>query len=323
MTIPTNRRHVLVTGATGFVGRHLVTHLRSIGGLDVIGTGRRPAAPDLIDDGVAYLAADLTRPGDVDRLIRETRPDLVAHLAAQPSVAESWKDPAGTLVNNLLAQVNLLESLVRHAPDARVLVVGSSEEYGLVRAEDLPADEDTPLRPDNPYAVSKIAQDYLGLQYFLGRRLAVVRARAFNLFGPGQSDRFALGSFARQIAEAEAGLGSPEILVGNLAVRRDYTDVRDAVRAYWILADRGTPGEVYNVGGGGVRAIGEILDALVAQARRPVIVRVDPDRFRPADALEVSADIRRIRAQFGWEPAIPFDTTIRDILAYWRERIAV
>src|SRR5205807_2696202 len=153
----------------------------------------------------------------------------VIHLAAQSSVAESWRDPPGTLTNNLLGQLNVLESVARYAPAARVLVFGSSEEYGQIRPDDLPADEETPLRPDNPYAVSKVAQDYLGMQYFLGRHLAVVRARPFNLLGPGQGDRFAIGSFARQIAEAEADLGPPVVKVGNLSARRDYTDVRDAV----------------------------------------------------------------------------------------------
>lgn len=327
------RRRLLVTGAAGFVGRHLVAHLQTSNDLEVIGTSRRLVADEPPvgskgdgpsgGGGARFITVDLTHGDQVDALIRAERPELVVHLAAQPSVAESWRAPAETLTNNLIGQLNLLEGMVRHRPDGRILVVGSSEEYGLIRPEDLPADEDTPFRPDNPYAVSKIAQDYLGLQYFLGRRLAVVRVRPFNLFGPGQSDRFALGSFARQIAEAEAGLGPPEIRVGNLSVRRDYTDVRDAARAYRILIERGTPGEVYNVGGGGVRSIADILDALIAQARCPVSVRTDPSRFRPADAAEISADVGRIRTEFGWQPRIPFETTIRDILSYWREQVSL
>lgn len=313
-------RRVLVTGAVGFVGRHLVEYLQSYSDLEVIGTGRR--APEA--DGslrIEHVRADLTVLEQVETLVRVARPDFVVHLAAQPSVAESWRDPVGTITNNLVAQQNLLQCLVAAAPEARVLVVGSSEEYGLVHPEDLPVDEETPLRPDNPYAVSKIAQDYLGLQFFLGRRLPVVRVRPFNLFGPRQSDRFALGSFARQIAEAEAGLRAPEVVVGNLAARRDFTDVRDAVRAYWLALERGTPGEVYNVGGGGVRAVGDLLDALVARARVKVAVRVDPDRFRPVEAPSIAADVSRIREELGWEARIPFETTIDDILDDWRERV--
>jgi GDP-4-dehydro-6-deoxy-D-mannose reductase len=313
----------LVTGANGFVGRHLLDALLGEPGVTVYGSGRRPLPTEAERFArVEYLFGDLTDAEATDGIVREARPDWVVHLAAQPSVAESWRDPAGTLVNNVLAQVNLLEAVVRHAPAARVLVVGSSEEYGLLRPEDLPADEATPLRPDNPYATSKVAQDFLGLQYYLGRRLAVVRARPFNLFGPGQSDRFAVGSFARQVAEAEAALRAPVVLVGNLSARRDYTDVRDAVRAYWLLVRDGAPGEVYNVGGGGVHAVGEVLDALLALARRPIEVKVDPARLRPVDVPEVVADAGRIRHELGWEPRIPFEQTVADLLDDWRRRIA-
>jgi GDP-4-dehydro-6-deoxy-D-mannose reductase len=315
---------VLVTGANGFVGRHLLDALLNEPDLRVHGSGRQSWSPETAARYalVAYLPGDLTRADDADRVVRAARPDWVVHLAAQSSVAESWRDPAGTLVNNLVAQLNLQESLVRHAPASRVLVVGSSEEYGQIRPEDLPADEATPLRPDNPYAVSKIAQDYLGLQYYLGRRLTVVRARPFNLFGPGQSDRFAIGSFARQVAEAEAGMREPVVTVGNLSARRDYTDVRDAVRAYWLLVRRGAAGDVYNVGGGGVHSIGEVLDALIALARRPLEVRVDPGRLRPADTPEVAPDASHIRHELGWQPRIAFHQTVSDTLDDWRQRIA-
>jgi len=315
---------VLVTGALGFVGVHLVDLLVGVPNLSVFGTGRRPpVADESADRGVVeYFVADLTDSTASDRIIQAARPDWVVHLAAQSCVAESWRDPSGTLLNNLLAQLNLLESIVRHAPAARVLVIGSSEEYGQIRPEDLPADEETPLRPDNPYAVSKVAQDYLALQFFLGRHLAVVRARPFNLLGPGQSDRFAIGSFARQIAEAEADIGPPVVTVGNLSARRDYTDVRDVVRAYWSLVQSGRAGEVYNVGGGGVHSVGEVLEALRRLSRRSVDVVVDPTKLRPADAPEIAADAGRIRRELGWEPRIPFEESARDILDEWRRRVA-
>lgn len=318
---------VLVTGAAGFVGQHLVRFL--VGSLDceVFGTVRRRGSAARESPVVSSLPAgreltgDLTEPGFVDQVVGATRPDWVFHLAAQSSVIASWQEPAATLVNNLVAELNVLDSLTRRAPNARVIVVGSSEEYGQVRPADLPLDEASPLRPDSPYAVSKVAQDYLGLQYYLGRRLAVIRVRPFNLIGPGQDDRFALPSFARQIAEAEVGRRPPLIEVGNLEARRDFTDVRDAVRAYVLLAQKGQPGEVYNVGSETVHSIHELLDALRALARCHVEVRVDPARFRPSDVPVVQSNCGKLRREIGWRPAIPIEQTLRDILDDWRCRV--
>jgi GDP-4-dehydro-6-deoxy-D-mannose reductase len=310
-------RRILVTGAAGFVGRHLLAFLQGRSNVRVYGVTR-------FVEGVSegWFAGDLTEESFVDDVLREVKPNVVIHLAAQSSVADSWRDPRGTVVNNVVAQLNLLESIVRHAPSARVLTVGSAEEYGHLAPENLPAREDGPLRPDNPYALSKIAQDYLGLQYHLGRHLDVVRIRPFNLFGPGQSDRFAVGSFARQIAEAEAGLGEPVLRVGNMTALRDYTDVRDAARAYWAILERGRAGEVYNLGGGGIHSIGEVLDALVQRARVPLEVRQDPAKFRPVDAPVVAPDVGRLHEETGWQPTIPFEQTIQDLLDDWRIRVA-
>jgi GDP-4-dehydro-6-deoxy-D-mannose reductase len=317
---------LLVTGATGFVGRHLVELIRSSGGQAVFGTTRRATKgqsgrgdPTV---GIPWFVGDLTDASFADSVVQDAKPDWVVHLAAQASVAESWQDPARTLINNVLAQLNLLEGIVRHAPRARVLVVGSAEEYGRPEQSELPAAESTPIRPDSPYGVSKVTQDYLGLQYHLGRGLDVVRVRPFNLFGPGQDDQFAVASFARQIAEAEAGLREPVISVGNLSVQRDYTDVRDAVRAYLSVLERGRSGEVYNVGGGGVHAMRDVLDALIRRAGRPVQVVVDAARFRPVDAPVISPDVTRIRLEVGWSARIPFDQTVEDVLQYWRARVA-
>lgn len=295
----------------------MLTLLRSRPNVRVFGVNRFAKAT-----GPEWFAGDLTEETFVDNLLREVRPSAVIHLAAQSSVAESWRDPRGTVINNVVAQLNLLESTVRHAPDARVLTVGSAEEYGHLASEDLPAREIGPLRPDNPYALSKVAQDYLGLQYHLGRHLDVVRIRPFNLFGPGQSDRFAVGSFARQIAEAEAGIREPVLRVGNLEALRDYTDVRDAARAYWALLERGKTGEVYNLGGGGIHSIGQVLDALIQRARLSLEVRVDPAKFRPVDVPLVAPDVSRLQQETGWQPTIPFEQTIQDLLDDWRERVA-
>ncbi len=319
-------RRVLITGASGFVGRHLVDRILALGDATVVGTVHRhldrevsPQIPGIAKTDL--YVGDLVDPEFADAVLRDARPDWVIHLAAQPSVAESWKDPAATIVNNTLAQLRVLEGIAKHAATTRVLIVGSSEEYGRGNSDDDLASEDSPLRPTSPYATSKVAQDILGLQYYLGRGVDVVRARPFNLFGPGQSDTFAIASFGRQIVEAELGRRAPSIEVGNLAARRDYTDVRDAVKAYVALLERGRSGEVYNVGGGGVRAIGEILSLLIQRARRPVTVRTDPSRFRPIDAYALGPDVRRIQNEIGWRPTIELDQTVQDILEDWRHRL--
>ena len=319
-------RRVLITGATGFVGGHLAALLGSEVDVVLHGTMRHEPAVKPSDQSPIARShshvGNLTDATFADDVVKDVRPDWIVHLAAQSSVTASWRDPAATLTNNLIAQLNVLESVVRHVPKARVLVVGSSEEYGRVREQDLPLAESAPFRPDSPYAVSKLAQDYLGLQYHLGRHLDVVRVRPFNLIGPGQADQFVVPSFARQIAEAEAGRRPQVIEVGNLEARRDFTDVRDAVRAYRLVLERGTSGEVYNVGGGTARSVRDLLDCLCVMASCPLEIKIDPARFRPSDAPIIQCDNRRIRHDLGWEPEIPIERTLGDILDEWRRRVA-
>ena len=229
----------LITGSCGFVGAHLVNHLRAQPGLEVFGVARgsRTGLPE------RTFTVDLTDDGAVANLIRDVRPDLVFHLAAQAAVPVSFGSPRDTLVNNIVGQLNLTEAILASGLRPRMLVVGSADEYGVVRPEELPIREDNPLRPNSPYAVSKVAQDMLGYQYFASHGLHIVRVRPFNHIGPGQSDLFASASFARQIAEIEAGLREPVLLVGNLQAKRDFTDVRDIVVAYRLLLERGVAGE--------------------------------------------------------------------------------
>ena len=308
----------LITGISGFVGGHLAA-LCSQQGATVIGTGLK-AEPDADARAAEHLRCDLLDATQTMDCIRAARPDLVFHLAAEAAVGRSWQDPSGTITRNVEMTVNLLEALRAEAPSARVLVACSGEEYGA--PESLPVDEHARLSPQNPYAVSKAAVDLLGGMYNDAHGLITVRTRAFNHAGPGQSDDYVVSTFARQIAEAEAaGRDSIELLTGNLEPRRDFTDVRDVVRAYWLALDRGEP-EVYNVGSGVATSIADILAALAGHSSLEVRQRTDPDRLRPHEVMEIRASHDKLTAATEWEPRIPLDQTLRDTLGWWRERVA-
>jgi GDP-4-dehydro-6-deoxy-D-mannose reductase len=245
----------------------------------------------------------------------------VFHLAAQPFVPQSWADPWDTFETNLRSQLNLFEALLRRGAPARMLVVGSNEEYGLVSPDSLPLRENSPLRPDSPYGVSKVTQDYLGLQYFLSHQLPVVRVRPFNHIGPRQSEKFVAPAFARQIASIEAGLAPPVIKVGNLTAQRDFTDVRDMMRGYRLAIEKGEPGEVYNIGSGTPRSVQQLLDILLGLSAVPIRVEQDPDRMRPSDNPIAYCDASKFATCTGWQPIIPFAQTLRDVLDDWRQRV--
>jgi GDP-4-dehydro-6-deoxy-D-mannose reductase len=238
------------------------------------------------------------------------------------TTSKSWRDPAATLHTNLAMQVNVLQAVVNLKLDCRVIVVGSSEEYGAVAAEDLPVDEDTPLRPMNPYAVSKIGQDMLGLQYHLSHGLDTVRVRPFNHIGPRQALGFVTSDFASQVARIEAGQQEPTMRVGNLEAERDFTDVRDVVRAYHLLALHGASGEVYNIGSGESHAIREVLEVFLRESKTAIQVERDPARMRPSDIPRVVCDYVRLHARTGWGPQITFTESLADVLDYWRSETA-
>ncbi|MFI5273904.1 MAG: GDP-mannose 4,6-dehydratase, partial [Ktedonobacterales bacterium] len=267
---------------------------------------------------VTGLHADITKPEQVRAAVAEARPDLIFHLAAQPSVALSWADPSGTLAINAGGAVHLCEALRAERMAPRVVFVGSGEQYGLVRPEENPVTEACPPRPVNPYAVSKATQDLYGYLYFTAYGLPIMRARPFNHFGPGQAETFVIAGFARQIALIEAGLVGPELAVGNLRAKRDFLPVTDVVRAYVAIAERGQPGESYNVGSGHARAISEILSCLLDMARVPIQLREDPARFRPVDVPMLYADTSHLRAGTGWEPVEEFERVLAWTLDYWR-----
>lgn len=313
---------VLVTGASGFAGSHLIEILQTTFAttLELWGVDRgRNALP--VWPGVQWRKVDLLDEQAVRALIGEVRPERIYHLAGQAHVGESWNNPWATFETNLRAQINLCEALLVEKVNVRLLVPGSMEEYGRVSAEDLPVKETQPLRPDSPYGVSKVAQDLLGQQYFLGRQLPIVRVRPFNHIGPRQHMRFVAPAFASQIAAIEAGRQPPVLKVGNLAARRDFTDVRDMMRAYVLALEQGEPGDVYNLGSGRSRSIQELLDTLVAAASVAVQVETDPARMRPADVPDIFCDTSKFVARTGWKPAIPFEQSLRDLLDYERQRL--
>ena len=266
--------------------------------------------------------ADILSQEQLKLALNMAAPDLVFHLAARPSVALSWQDPEGTMITNVMGQLHLMEALWQLGMAPRVLVVSSNEVYGAPVSEgELPIKETNPLRPNNPYAVSKVAQDMMGYQYFLGRGMPVVRVRPFNHLGSGQSDEFAASGFARQIAEAEQGQREPVIRVGNLDAIRDFSDVRDVVRGYYLALTLGQPGAVYNLGSGKPTLVRSLLDMLLAQSKTAVKVEQDPGRYRPVDVPCVYSDFGLISAVTGWAPSYPLEQTLKDVLEYWRGRV--
>jgi len=267
--------------------------------------------------------AELSHLPVVEYILDRARPDIVFHLAAMAVTGRSWKDPAATLHTNISMQANILQAVVNLKLQSRIIVVGSSEEYGAASSKGAAVDaiaEETPFAPTNPYAVSKVAQDMLGLQYHLSHGLDTVRVRPFNHIGPRQGQGFVVPDFCSQIARIEAGQRPAVIKVGNLAAQRDFTDVRDVVRAYHLLALHGQSGEVYNVGSGQARAIQEILDYLVSQSTVLIRVEPDPERLRPSDIPRIVCDYGKLRSCTGWEPCIPFEQSLQDSLQDWRAK---
>jgi GDP-4-dehydro-6-deoxy-D-mannose reductase len=315
----------LVTGVSGFVGGHLAEHLIAAGDL-VVGlssSGRWPKHLSHLGQHVRLERCDLA---DVDEAelagqIARKQPDVIFHLAAQANPQASIDDPRGTWALNLSATLNLLEAVKASGRKPRLLLISSGVCYGNPAPEHLPVSERCPLRPNNPYAASKAAVDLLGIQHFLSHGTDTVMVRPFNHAGPRQSPTYVLSALARQVAEVEAGQ-KPRVEVGNLDVIRDFTDVRDVVRGYHLLAQKGSPGEIYNLGTGRGTKISDALATLAAHAGRPVEVYVDPARVRPVDQPLLVADPSKLRAATGWKPSFSIEQTLTDMLNYWRDTIA-
>ena len=303
------KRRVLVTGANGFVGGYLCPHLAE-NGYDVLcgvsGANVRECPS---------REFDLTDAASVDALVEWAKPDVVVHLAGIAYIPQAAKSPANVMDVNLNGTIRVLEATRKHAAAARVLFVGSGDAYG--RPERLPMTEDQPLRPVNPYAISKAAADHY-CAYAAAAGLDIVRARPFNHGGAGQSDGVVLSSFARQIAEMEAGTRPPILHVGALDTIRDFTHVSDVVRAYRLLVERGKKGEVYNICSGKSYRIQELLDGLLSLTKVRVEVKLDRERLRPVDIPEVRASHAKLHAETGWSPQVPVQTLLSDLLGYWR-----
>jgi GDP-4-dehydro-6-deoxy-D-mannose reductase len=305
----------LVTGAAGFAGSHLVEHLlENEARVAAWGHGAIPSSLRS-SDRILWTAVDVTDPAAVEAALGETRPSAVYHCAGIADVHSTWSDSATALRVNVLGTHNLLNALERVAIDAPVLITGSALVY---KPSDAALSEDSPIGPASPYGVSKLAQELVGL----AARGRVIVARPFNHAGPRQAPAYVTSSFARQIAEAEAGVRQPVLEVGNLEARRDITDVRDTVRAYALLMQKGQAGRPYNVCRGEAFRVGDLLDALVRQSQAAIEVRTDPARLRPNDMPVVLGDPSRLERDTGWKPRIPIEQTLRDLLDYWRQIVS-
>ena len=304
---------VLVTGGAGFVGAHARRALA---------LGKHEVTATTLGDEPGLVRLDVRDAKAVERLVERVKPQRVWHLAAQSSAAFSWKEPGVTFEVNVTGTHNLLDALRRHSPGCRVLVAATSDEYGVVEPQDCPIGEDAPLKPVSPYAASKVAQEAVARMFSTAFGLQVITTRAFMHIGPGQPPSFATADWARQIARAEAGLQEPKVTVGNLDLKRELGDVRDVVAAYQAVLEAGVPGEVYNVATGEAPRLGEALSILSDLAEVTVEVVVDPAKIRPADPPLLMGSAAKLNRLTGWTPQHNLESTLGDVLAYWREEVA-
>jgi GDP-mannose 4,6-dehydratase len=315
---------VLITGITGFVGSHLAdTLLAEHPELELFGMKRWRSRPDNIrhlGERVRLIDADLRDLGSLMRVLEESRPEVLFHLAAQSYVPTSYTAPSDTMETNVVGTVNLLEAVRFCRLDPVIHICSSSEVYGQVDPKDVPITEACPLRPVSPYGVSKVGEDMIGAMYFRAYGLRTVRSRMFTHSGARRGEVFVDSFFARQVARIEQGLQEPVLRVGNLDSVRTFCDVRDTVRAYWLLVQKGRPGEVYNIGGSQTMSVRQMLERLLAMTPYggKIEVKVDPALLRPADVTLQIPCVEKFRAATGWEPEIPYEQTLREMLEYWR-----
>lgn len=319
-------KRVLITGITGMVGSHLAEYiLENHPEYEVHGLVRWRSPMENIQNirsRVQLHQGELRDLHSLVSLLRRVRPERIYHLAAQSYVTTSFEAPADTLHTNVIGTTNLLDAVRLTDIDPLIHICSSSEVYGQVTSDEVPIREDNPLRPASPYAVSKVGEDMIALQYFLSYKMRTIRTRMFTHTGPRRGDVFAESAFAKQIAEIEANLRPNPMLVGNLDSVRTFLDVRDAVQAYWILLERGKPGEVYNIGGARTLTVGEMLEMLKNLSRCPIEHRQSEQLLRPSDVTLQIPCIDKFRRETGWQPAIPLEQTLTDLLNYQRQRLS-
>ncbi len=326
-----NNKKIFITGITGFVGSHFADYLLKETNLEIYGLTRWRSPKDNIlhlldNERVIFEYGDLTDFSSIYKIIEKIRPELVCHLASQSFVPYSFDAPSVTLEINVVGTCNLLESIkllkIRDNYDPIIHIVSSSEVYGQVEEKDVPIKEDCPLKPASPYAVSKVGEDMLAYQYWISYGLKTIRTRMFSHTGERRGDVFVVSSFAKQIAKIEAGHQEPIIKVGNLNSVRTFADVKDTVKAYWLLLNKCQPGEVYNIGGKTTMTVREMLDKLLSLSRNKRIkIEVDPNLFRPSDVTLQIPCSDKFKKETGWEPEIPFEDTLKNVLNYWRKKI--
>lgn len=313
----------LITGISGFAGSHLCDYLQSVGDYEICGTYLDDASLSNLSqkEKIHLHKLNLLDTPATEKLIEEEKPDVIFHLAALTSPRSSIDNPSETFVNNIKAQINILEPLKKlNLIKTKVLIVSSAEVYGLVERSDLPIDEETPFNPTNPYAVSKLAQDFLGLQYYLSDKVQVIRVRPFNHVGPRQAPAFVISAFAKRIVEIEKG--KEKIMkVGNLTSKRDFTDVRDMVKAYVLAIENGKVGDVYNLGSGKSYEISEILTMMTGLSSVEIKTEEDSSLLMPSDNPELICDYSKFKTLTGWQPEIPIEKTLSETIEYWRRII--
>lgn len=321
-------KRVLITGITGFVGSHLAGFCLLQENLKVYGTvvshhlGDELERIEDIKEKIELIECDLLNRVSVSRAIEKSKPDIIFHLAAQSFVPTSWKSPEDTLVNNIISELNIFEVCRELEINPVIVLACSSEEYGLVLENELPIRETNPLRPLSPYAVSKVSQEMLGFQYYKSYGTKIVIIRFFNTEGPRRGQDFVISNFSRQIAMIEKGKQEPVIYVGNLESKRDFSDVRDMVKAYWLAAKKCKFGEPYNVCSGITISIHAVLDKLLSLSTvKNIKILQDPKKMRPSDVMVLQGDNSKFTKITGWKPEIPLDKTLQDTLDYWRTKI--
>lgn len=307
----------LIIGAAGFVGKYLLAHLSETYPWQLYAT--KLPQEDIQFDHATILDLNILEKEDILHTLKEIQPDYIFHLAAQSSVALSWKKPALTVDINIKGCLNLLDAIREADLSPKILLIGSGEEYGHISSENIPVSEGTLPRPGNIYAATKVCQNMIGSIYAQAYHMDVMLVRAFNHIGPEQAPAFVVSDFCKQVAEIEKGNSEPVIRVGNLSAKRDFTDVRDVVRAYGLLIQHGQAGETYNIGSGHAIAIQELLDRILQLSNSNITVETDVNKLRPVDVPIIEADISKLQACISWKPEIPLDQTLLETLNYWRQ----